>query len=151
MRRRKSRPPDLGFTNGCGEGQVRGTPEGCTPWRSMDVFGGPCWWKARASVRWHRSLGSHARPYARCCGIRCRRATGVIDAILQEDRNSPVKQRHTAKRIFDRLGQEYAYTGGYTIVKDYVRLQQVRTREMFVPLTHAPGKAQADFGEAWVI
>ena len=76
---------------------------------------------------------------------------GVIDAILQEDKNSPVKQRHTAKRIFDRLRQEYAYTGGYTIVKDYVRLQQVRTREMFVPLTHAPGKAQADFGEAWVI
>ena len=76
---------------------------------------------------------------------------GVIDAILKEDKNSPVKQRHTAKRIFDRLRQEYAYTGGYTIVKDYVRLQQVRTREMFVPLTHAPGKAQADFGEAWVI
>ena len=32
-----------------------------------------------------------------------------------------------------------------------MRLQQVRTREMFVPLTHAPGKAQADFGEAWVM
>src|ERR1700681_1228850 len=76
---------------------------------------------------------------------------GVIDAILQEDKNSPVKQRHTAKRIFDRLRQEYAYTGGYTIVKDYVRLQRVRTREMFVPLAHAPGKAQADFGEAWVM
>ena len=76
---------------------------------------------------------------------------GVIDAILEEDKNSPVKQRHTAKRIFDRLRQEYAYPGGYTIVKDYVRLQRVRTREMFVPLTHAPGKAQADFGEAWVI
>src|SRR6266851_3865714 len=76
---------------------------------------------------------------------------GVIDAILKEDKNSPMKQRHTAKRIFDRLHQEYAYTGGYTIVKDYVRLQQVRTREMFVPLTHAPGKAQADFGEAWVM
>src|SRR5713226_8915487 len=56
---------------------------------------------------------------------------GVIDAILKEDKNNPVKQRHTAKRIFDRLRQEYAYTGGYTIVKDYVRLQQVRTRVMF--------------------
>ncbi len=76
---------------------------------------------------------------------------GVINAILEEDKNNPVKQRHTAKRIFDRLRQEYAYTGGYTIVKDYVRLQRARTREMFVPLTHAPGKAQADFGEAWVI
>src|SRR6202167_168029 len=76
---------------------------------------------------------------------------GVIDAILKEDKDSPVKQRHTAKRIFDRLRQEYAYAGGYTIVKDYVRLQQMRTREMFVPLTHVPGQAQADFGEAWVI
>jgi transposase len=76
---------------------------------------------------------------------------GVIDAILEVDKNSPVKQRHTAKRIFDRLRQEYAYPGGYTIVKDYVRLQRVRTREMFVPLTHAPGEAQADFGEALVI
>src|ERR1700680_1664508 len=76
---------------------------------------------------------------------------GGIDGILKEDKNNPVKQRHTAKRIFDRLRQEYAYTGGYTIVKDYVRLQQVRTREMFVPLTHAPGKGQVDFGEAWVI
>jgi len=76
---------------------------------------------------------------------------GLIDAILEEDKNSPMKQRHTAKRIFDRLRQEYAYTGGHTIVKDYVRLQRVRTREMFMPLTHAPGKAQADFGEAWVI
>ena len=62
----------------------------------------------------------------------------MINTILEEDKNSPVKQRHTAKRIFDRMRQEYAYTGGYTIVKDYVRLQQVRTREMFVPLTHAP-------------
>jgi len=75
----------------------------------------------------------------------------VIDAILKEDKNGPVKQRHRAKWILDRLQQEYAYRGGYTIVKDSVRLQQVRAREMFVPLTHAPGKAQADFGEAWVI
>src|SRR5271168_940443 len=76
---------------------------------------------------------------------------GVIDAILEDDRQRPVKQRHTAKRIFDRLRQEYAYTGGYTIVKDYVRLQQVRTREMFVPLTHPAGEAQVDFGEALVV
>jgi transposase len=76
---------------------------------------------------------------------------GVIDAILEEDKNQPVKQRHTAKRIFDRLRQEYAYTGGYTVVKDYVRLHRIRAREMFVPLIHAPGEAQADFGEALVI
>jgi len=35
-------------------------------------------------------------------------------------------------------------------VKDYVRRQTLRNREIFIPLTHAPGTAQADFGEALV-
>ncbi|MGA9503803.1 MAG: IS21 family transposase, partial [Terriglobales bacterium] len=76
---------------------------------------------------------------------------GVIDAILEDDQQHPKKQRHTAKRIFDRLRLEHAYTGGYTIVKDYVRAATLRQQEMFVPLRHAPGEAQADFGEALVI
>jgi transposase len=76
---------------------------------------------------------------------------GVIETILEEDKTKPVKQRHTAKRIFDRLRAEHAFPGGYTIVKDYVRAATLRRREMFVPLTHAPGTAQADFGEALVI
>ena len=76
---------------------------------------------------------------------------GVIDAILDDDKRRPAKQRHTAKRIFDRLREEHGFTGGYTIVKDYVRSAELRSREMFVPLTHAPGEAQADFGEALVV
>jgi transposase len=76
---------------------------------------------------------------------------GVIDAILEDDKRRPAKQRHTAKRIFDRLKVEHSFTGGYTIVKDYVRSAELRSREMFVPLTHAPGEAQADFGEALVV
>ena len=61
------------------------------------------------------------------------------------------KQRHTAKRIFERLRDEHGFTGGYTIVKDYVREHRRHRREMFVPLTHPPGHAQADFGEAWAV
>jgi transposase len=76
---------------------------------------------------------------------------GVIDAILADDKQRPRKQRHTAKRIFERLRAEHGYTGGYTIVKDYVRESKVNGQEMFVPLTHAPGEAQADFGEAQVV
>ncbi len=76
---------------------------------------------------------------------------GVIDAILEEDKSKPAKQRHTAQRIFHRLQAEHAFPGGYTIVKDYVRAAALRQREMFVPLTHAAGTAQADFGEALVI
>ena len=41
---------------------------------------------------------------------------GVIDAILEEDKSQPAKQRHTAQRIFDRLRSEHAFPGGYTIV-----------------------------------
>ena len=77
--------------------------------------------------------------------------TGVIDRILEDDHRVPKKQRHTAKRIYERLRDEYAFDGGYTIVKDYVREHRRRTREMFVPLSHRPGQAQCDFGEALVV
>ena len=76
---------------------------------------------------------------------------GVIDAMLAEDKTRPVKQRHTVKRIFERLKEEHGFTGGYSIVKNYVRGEQLRSREMFVPLVHPPGEAQADFGEAVVV
>ena len=77
--------------------------------------------------------------------------TGVIDQILDDDHRVPRKQRHTAKRIFERLRDEYGFKGGYTIVKDYVREHRRRTREMFVPLSHPAGHAQCDFGEALVV
>jgi len=76
---------------------------------------------------------------------------GVIDAILEHDESQPKKQRHTAKRIYDRLKEEHGFTGGYTIVKDYVRTARLRHKEVFVPLAHPPGDAQADFGEALVV
>jgi transposase len=72
----------------------------------------------------------------------------VIDAILEADRTAPVKQRHTAKRIFERLRDEHGFGGGYTVVKDHVRVSRARGRETFVPLAHPPGHAQVDFGEA---
>jgi transposase len=73
---------------------------------------------------------------------------GVIDTILEEDKSRPKKQRHTSKRIFDRLRDEYGFTGGITIVKDYICGVRQRQQEVFVPLAHPPGHAQADFGEA---
>ena len=75
---------------------------------------------------------------------------GVIDQILDQDAHSSKKQRHSAWRLFERLCEEYGYEGGYTIVKDYVREKRVTGQEMFVPLSHPPGHAQADFGEAQV-
>ena len=71
----------------------------------------------------------------------------VIDQILEDDKRVIKKQRHTAKRIHARLRAEHGFTGGITIVTDYVREKQRRTREVFVPLSHAPGHVQVDFGE----
>lgn len=77
--------------------------------------------------------------------------TEIIEQWLGEDVGRPRKQRHTAKRVFDRLRDEHGFAGGYTIVKDHVREHQRRGREMFVPLHHAAGHAQADFGEAMAV
>ena len=74
--------------------------------------------------------------------------TGLIDRILEDDKSMLKKQRHTAKRIFERLRDEHGFTGGITIVTDYVREKKRQSREVFVPLAHAPGHAQVDFGEA---
>ena len=76
---------------------------------------------------------------------------GIIDRILEEDKDRPKKQRHTSKRIFERLRDEYGFTGKITIVKDYICGVRQRRREMFVPLTHPPGHAQVDFGEALAV
>lgn len=74
----------------------------------------------------------------------------IIHEILEQDREAPPKQRHTAKRIFDRLREEHGYEGGYTIVKDAVRAWKQGQQEVFVPLVHAPAQAQVDYGEATV-
>jgi transposase len=75
---------------------------------------------------------------------------GVIHQILEDDKKAPRKQRHTARRIFERLRDEHAYTGGLTIVKEAVAAWRTRSAEVFVPLAHPPGEAQVDFGEAEV-
>ena len=54
--------------------------------------------------------------------------TGVIDRILEDDLRRPRKQRHTAKRILERLRDEYGFDGGYTAVKDYVRERRRQTQ-----------------------
>lgn len=44
-----------------------------------------------------------------------------IDEWLEADRKVPRKQRHTVKRIYDRLRDELGYCGSYSSVKKYVR------------------------------
>ena len=74
----------------------------------------------------------------------------IIEEILESDRKAPQKQRHTAKRIWERLCDEHGFTGKPTIVKDAVRVWREGHQEVFLPLSHRPGEAQVDFGFAQV-
>jgi transposase len=74
----------------------------------------------------------------------------LIHEILEADKLAPKKQRHTAKRILERL-REAGYQGGRTVVQEEVRRWKRRLAEVFMPLAHPPGEAQVDFGSATVV
>lgn len=77
-----------------------------------------------------------------------------IDNILESDRKSPKKQRHTAHRIFTRLVSEKDFQGCESSVRQYVRKwKQAHTeKESFLRLSYEPGiDAQVDYGEAQVV
>ena len=74
----------------------------------------------------------------------------TIDRWLEEDRKVPRKQRHTARRIYDRLVEECGYRGSYSSVRRYVHRKKKllgSVTEGFLPLDAPQGCAQADFGE----
>ena len=77
----------------------------------------------------------------------------LINSWLSADLKAPRKQRHTAKRIHNRLPKEAeGYNCSYRLLADYVsqRKKELRLKksEGFLPLIHYPGEAQADFGTA---
>lgn len=80
----------------------------------------------------------------------------LIDAWLEEDLTRPVKQRHTAQRIYERLVDEAAFRGNPSTIRRYVaERKQARNsagKEVFAPLEFRPGEeAQVDWGEGWII
>jgi transposase len=78
----------------------------------------------------------------------------LIDEWLRADREAPRKQRHTSKRIWQRLVEEQGAEVAETTVRDYVRRRRRELGEavdVFVPQVHEPGvEAEADWGEAEV-
>lgn len=74
----------------------------------------------------------------------------LIAEILEADKKAPKKQRHSAKRIFDRLVEEHQFDGCYSSVKEAVREWKQGRQEVFLPLSHPPGEAQVDYGYAYV-
>jgi transposase len=79
----------------------------------------------------------------------------LITAWLEADQAAPRKQRHTAKRIFDRLVAEHGYAGKERAVREYVhdwKQAQGQQGSVFLPLAYAPGaEGQCDWGEARVV
>jgi transposase len=75
----------------------------------------------------------------------------VIEAWLEQDQEAPPKQRHTAKRIYDRLVDEYGFTGHEATVRRLVAQLRERSPEVYIPLTAGWGQqAQVDWGQAVV-
>lgn len=75
----------------------------------------------------------------------------VIEGILADDESAPGKQRHCARRIFERLRDEHGYAGCESQVRACVReIKGRRPKEAFVPLVSVPGEAEADFSENWI-
>ena len=74
----------------------------------------------------------------------------IIHQILKDDRQAPRKQRHTIRRIFEVLCEHHGFDGRFTVVGDAVRAWKRVHAQTFVPLSHPPGEAQVDFGEATV-
>jgi transposase len=108
----------------------------------------------REGIHWEtlKKILNHSEPPGyRTKSIRQKPKIGpyldFIARILEQDNDFPKKQRHTAKRIYERI-KEIGYTGKYTQVKETVRGIERSRKEVFMPLIHRPGEAQVDFGYA---
>ena len=80
---------------------------------------------------------------------------GIIDSWSREDRQHPRKQRHTARRVYQRLKTEYGFAGAESTVRRWVRQRKrhlgLEYREAMVPLCPEIGQeAEVDWGEAEV-
>ena len=97
------------------------------------------------SVPWER------KNYTRDASVLTKDVVSFVRQCLDEDTHSPRKQRHTAKRIYERLIAECGFTGGETTVRRLVRELREQPVEAFVPLAFPAGDAlQIDWGEATV-
>lgn len=76
----------------------------------------------------------------------------IVKTWLQEDKMRPLKQRHTAHRIYERLVEEYGFQGGESTVRRLVAQLRDGPSEVHIPLAFNLGQAaQCDWGEAQAI
>lgn len=98
-------------------------------------------------VPWDRIGTSGRKPYVVTEDI-----LEFIKSCLEEDDTENIKkQKHTARRIYDRLVDELDFTGGESTIRHVVAELRQKTAKVFVPLSFDPGEAvQIDWGEATI-
>ncbi len=75
----------------------------------------------------------------------------IVQQWLQDDQSKPRKQRHTQTRIYERLRDEYQFTGSRRTISTLVNKLQGKTPEVFCPIDHPlAGEVQIDWGQAIV-
>ena len=108
----------------------------------------------RRTVR--QALASSVPPPRRAYPPRPRPAidpwTTVVDGWLVADQTAPRKQRHTARRVWQRLVAEHGAVVSEVTVSRYVSRRRRELGfdqiEVTIPQTHQPGaEAEVDFGE----
>jgi transposase len=86
----------------------------------------------------------------------------LIDAMLREDLDAPRKQRHTSRRIWQRLRDEHHEAVSYSYVCQYAGVRRAEieaeyraaagSAEGFVPQAKEPGaEAEVDFGPVSIV
>jgi transposase len=75
----------------------------------------------------------------------------IIDAWLEQNKHTRLKQRQNGMRMYERLRDEYDFKGHYGTVQRYIRQAANRQKEVFMPLQFEPGEeAQVDWHEGWI-
>ena len=99
-----------------------------------------------ATVPWERKTPE------RVSTVLTEKTVAFIRSCLEEDETEGMKkQRHTAKRIYDRLVEETGFSGGESTVRGKVHELKQLVPAAFLPLEFDPGEAlQVDWGEAFV-
>jgi len=80
----------------------------------------------------------------------------IIEGWLKRDKDQPKKQRHTARRVYNRLVTEHGYRGGESTVRRYVRMVRIMfgidSFQAFIPCDADAGReAEVDWGTAAAI
>ena len=100
-----------------------------------------------SQVPWDRIGTSGRKPY-----VITEQIMDFIKSCLEEDTAENIhKQKHTARRIYDRLVDEIGFTGGESTIRQVVSEIRQKPAKAFVPLSYDPGEAvQIDWGEATI-